>query len=254
MDYIDTHCHLNFPEFDNDREEVVAEVIKEGIVAIINPGSSVEKSESAVLLSEKYPSVYSAVGIHPLDVKGVSLSDISEIEKLAKREKVVGIGETGLDFYYGRETEAKQKDFFIAHIDIAGRLNLPLIVHQRQSRDEVIDICEKYKLPEKVVFHCFGGDKVMAEYCIKRGFYISFTGTITFKNADDVRAVCKEYPIDMVMAETDAPFLAPSPFRGKRNDPSKVKYIVEMIASVKGIDIKSCAEKVLNNSKLFFGI
>jgi len=118
----------------------------------------------------------------------------------------------------------------------------------------VIDICEKYKLPEKVVFHCFGGDKVMAEYCIKRGFYISFTGTITFKNADDVRAVCKEYPIDMVMAETDAPFLAPSPFRGKRNDPSKVKYIVEMIASVKGIDIKSCAEKVLNNSKLFFGI
>jgi len=254
MDYIDTHCHLNFPDFDKDREEVLKEAIKEGIVAVINPGSSVEKSKSAVLLSERYPSVYSAVGIHPLDVKDVSLSDISEIEKLAKREKIVGIGETGLDFYYSRETEKKQKEFFIAHIEVAGKLGLPLIIHQRQSRDEVIDICEKYKLPEKVVFHCFGGDKVMAEYCIKRGFYISFTGTITFKNADDVRAVCKEYPIDMVMAETDAPFLAPALFRGKRNDPSKVKYVVEMIASVKGMDIKCCAERILNNSKAFFGI
>jgi len=254
MDYIDTHCHLNFPDFDKDRENVVAEAIKEGVVAIVNPGSSVEKSKSAVLLSERYPSVYSAVGIHPLDVKDVPISDISEIEELVKREKVVGIGETGLDFYYGRETEAKQKEFFIAHIDIAGRYNLPLIVHQRNSRDEVIDICEKYKLPEKVVFHCFGGDNVMANYCRDRGFYISFTGTITFKNADDVRAVCKEYPLDMIMAETDAPFLAPAPFRGKRNDPSKVKYVVEMIASVKGMDIKECAEKILNNSKLFFGL
>ncbi|MCM8777414.1 MAG: TatD family hydrolase, partial [Candidatus Omnitrophica bacterium] len=204
-------------------------------------------------LSEKYPSVYSAVGIHPLDVKDVSISDISEIEKLAKNKKVVGIGETGLDFYYGRDTEEKQKEFFVAHIEIAGKLGLPLIIHQRNSRDEVIDICERYKLPEKVVFHCFGGDMVLATYCKKKNFYISFTGTITFKNASDVRAVCKEYPLEMIMAETDAPFLAPSPFRGKRNDPSKVKYIVDMIASVKGMDIK-CATKILNNSKIFFGI
>lgn len=252
--YIDTHCHLNFPDFDNDREDVLKEAEREDVVAIVNPGSSVDKSKSAVALSEKYSSVYSAVGIHPLDVKDVFISGISEIERLAKNRKVVGIGETGLDFYYGRDTEKKQKDFFVAHIDIAGKFNLPLIVHQRNSRDEVIEICEKYKLPEKVVFHCFGGDMAMAEYCEKRNFYISFTGTITFKNASDVREVCKKYPLEKIMVETDAPFLAPAPFRGKRNEPSKVKYIVEMIASVKGIDVKECSEKILNNSKKFFGL
>ncbi|MCX8082312.1 MAG: TatD family hydrolase [bacterium] len=252
--YIDTHCHLNFPDFDNDREEVLREAEKEGVIAIINPGSSVEKSRSAVAISERYSDVYANVGIHPLDVKDVSTSDVFEIEKLAKNKKVIGIGETGLDFYYARDTERKQRELFIAHIDIAGKLNLPLIIHQRNSRDEVIEVCEKYKLPEKVVFHCFGGDNVMADYCKNRGFYISFTGTITFKNAVDVRTVCRDYPLDMIMAETDAPFLAPTPYRGKRNDPSKVKYIVEMIANVKGLEIKECAEIILNNSKKFFGI
>lgn len=252
--YIDTHCHLNFPEFDTDREEVLKEAIKEGVIAIVNPGSSVEKSKSAVELSERYSIVYSAVGIHPLDVKEVPISSISEIEKLAKNKKVVGIGETGLDFYYGRETEDKQKDFFIAHIEIAGKLGYPLIIHQRQARDELIDICEKYKLPEKVVFHCFGGDEIMAEYCKKRGFFISFTGTITFKNASDVRAVCKNYPLEKMMAETDAPFLSPTPFRGKRNEPSRVRYVIETIADIKEMDINTCAEIILNNSKVFFGI
>ncbi|MCM8820725.1 MAG: TatD family hydrolase [Candidatus Omnitrophica bacterium] len=144
--YIDTHCHLNFPDFETDREDVLEGALKEGVVAIINPGSSVEKSKSAVALSEKYPSVYSAVGIHPLDVKDVSISYISEIVKLAKNKKVVAIGETGLDFYYGKETGEKQREFFVAHIEIAGELGLPLIIHQRNSRDEVIDICERYKL------------------------------------------------------------------------------------------------------------
>ena len=252
--YIDTHCHINFPDFDSDREEVIKESLKEGIVAIVNPGSSIEKSKSAVLLSESYPSVYAAVGIHPLDVKGVSVSDVSEIEKLAKSKKVVGIGETGLDFYYGRETEKKQKDFFIAHIELAGKLNLPLILHQRDSRDEVIDICEQNKLPSKVVFHCFGGDSVLADYCRKRGFFISFTGTITFKNAADTREVCKNYPLDRIMAETDAPFLAPVPFRSKRNDPSKVRYVVEMIAGVKEMETNDCGRVLLQNPKEFFQI
>jgi TatD DNase family protein len=252
--YIDTHCHLNFPDFDNDREEVINQAINEGVVAIINPGSSVEKSRSSVALSQRYPFIYSAVGVHPLDVKECSISALSEIEKYARNEKVVGIGETGLDFYYGRETEEKQKDFFIAHIEIAGKLNLPLIVHQREGRDEVIDICERYKMPEKVVFHCFGGDSLMADYCRKKGFYISFTGIITFKNASDVREVCKGYPLEMIMAETDAPFLAPVPFRGQRNDPSKVRYIVEMLAGVKGIPVGECADIILKNSKRFFRI
>ena len=252
--YIDTHCHLDFPDFDNDREEVINQAIKEGVVAIINPGSSVEKSRSSVALSQRYPFIYSAVGIHPLDVKKCSISALSDIEKLAKNEKVVGIGETGIDFYYGRETEEKQKDFFVAHIEIAGKLNLPLIVHQREGRDEVIDICERYKMPEKVVFHCFGGDSLMADYCRNKGFYISFTGIITFKNAGDVREVCKGYPLEMIMAETDAPFLAPVPFRGQRNDPSKVRYIVEMLAGVKGIPVGECADIILKNSKRFFRI
>lgn len=254
--YIDTHCHLDFPDFDADREEVIKNSIKEGITGIINIGTYVETSRKSITLSEKHPFIRPTAGIHPTHVKDLYLlSAMKEIEQIAGNEKIAGIGETGLDFYYGRDGEEKQKDFFRAHIDIAGKLSLPLIVHQRDSRDEVIEILEKSVLPEKVVFHCFGGDNILADYCRKKGFYISFTGIVTFfKKAGDVKKIAGEYPLERIMAETDAPYLAPVPFRGKRNDPAKVRYVVEAIASVRGMELKECAEQILRNSREFFNI
>ncbi len=252
--YIDTHCHLNFPDFEDDRDEVVKEAERQGVSKVINIGTGIETSRKSIELSGRYAIVYPTVGIHPTDVEHLSSSDIKLIENLAKNEKVRGIGETGLDFYYGRSYEEKQKDFFRAHIEIAGKLNLPLVIHQRDSCGEVIDIIEKSVMPEKVVFHCFGGSAELADYCMRKNFYISFTGIITFKKAEDVKEVCRRYPLELIMAETDAPFLAPVPFRGKRNDPSKVRYVVEAIANVRGMVIKECAERIFTNSREFFGI
>lgn len=251
--YIDTHCHLNFPDFDADRDEVIKNFLKEGVTDVVNIGTYVETSRKSLDLAENYPFIHPTAGIHPTHVKDLSLSPaMKEIEQIARNEKIVGIGETGLDYYYGREYEEKQKDFFIAHIDIAGKLGLPLIVHQRDSRKEVINILEKNTLPEKVVFHCFGGDRVLADYCRQKGFYISFTGIVTFKKTDDVKRIAGEYTIEKIMVETDAPYLAPEPFRGKRNEPAMVRYIVEVIASIRGMELQECAGQILRNSRDFF--
>ncbi len=254
MEYFDTHCHLDFEQFDKDREEVIGRAKTQGVEYILNVGTDIESSKKVIEISEKYDFIFASVGIHPLDVSDFKIEDLKEIEKLVKNEKVVAIGETGLDSYYSKENKEKQKEFFIGQVEIAVKYNLPLIVHQRESKDEIIEIIEKLKLPEKVVFHCFGGDLNFAEYCKKKNFYISFTGILTFKNAKNVKEVAKIYPVEKIMVETDAPFLAPQTFRGKRNEPFMVKYIVEEIAELKGENEKKIADIIFKNSLNFFNI
>ncbi|MCM8771774.1 MAG: TatD family hydrolase [Candidatus Omnitrophica bacterium] len=252
MKFFDTHCHLDFQQFDKDRDEVIKRAKDKGIEYILNVGIDVESSKKTIEIAERYDFIFASVGIHPLDISDFKLNDLREIEKLAKNEKVIAIGETGLDFYYSKENKDKQKDFFVGQIEIAGKYNLPLIVHQRESKDELIEIIEKIKLPEKVVFHCFCGDKELAEYCKNKGFFISFTGILTFKNAKDVKEVARFYPVEKIMVETDAPFLAPEPFRGKRNEPFMVKYIVEEIANIKEVRFEEISDKIFKNSLSFF--
>lgn len=253
MKYFDTHCHLDFEQFNSDREEVIERAKEQGVEYIINIGTNLESCKKVIEISEKHDFLFASIGIHPLDISEYKLEDLKEIEKLVKNEKVVAIGETGLDFYYSKENKDKQKDFFIGQIEIAGKYNLPLVIHQRESKNEMIEIIEKFKLPEKVVFHCFGGDLDFAQYCIKKNFYVSFTGILTFKNAKNVKNVAKFYPIEKVMVETDAPFLAPYPYRGKRNEPFMVKYIVEEIKKIK--EEKEKIEKIIfENSVNFFNI
>ncbi len=254
MKYFDTHCHLDFEQFNYDRDEVIKRAKESNVEYILNVGTNIESSKKVIEISEKYDFIYSSVGIHPLDVSEYNIKDLKEIEKLAKLEKVKAIGETGLDFYYSKENKEKQKDFFIGQIEIAGKYNIPLIIHQRESKNELIDLIEKIRMPKKVVFHCFGGDSQLAEYCNKKGFFISFTGILTFKNAKNVREVAKNYPIEKIMVETDAPFLAPVPYRGKRNEPFMVKYIVEEIANLKIFDKNLVADIIFKNSVNFFGI
>ncbi|HOK56486.1 MAG TPA: TatD family hydrolase [bacterium] len=252
MEYFDTHCHLDFEQFDNDRKEVIERAKNQNVEYILNVGTGIESSKKVIEIAEKYDFIFASVGIHPLDISDYDIEDLKEIEKLAKREKVIAVGETGLDYYYSKENKEKQKDFFRAQIEIAGKYNLPLIIHQRESKNELIEMIEKVKIPEKVVFHCFGGDNELAEYCKKRGFFISFTGILTFKNAKNVKEVAKIYPVEKIMVETDAPFLAPQIFRGKRNEPFMVKYIVKELADLKGENEGKIADIIFENSLNFF--
>lgn len=249
MRYFDTHCHLDFEQFRNDIDEVVKRAKERGVEYIINVGTDIESSKKSIEISKNYDFIFSSAGIHPLDVDKFEIDDLNEIKKIAKNEKVVAIGETGIDLYYSKENKEKQIEFFKGFIEIAGELNLPLIIHQRESKNEIIEVIEKINIPSKVVFHCFGGDIEFAKYCESKNFYISFTGTITFKNAEKVREVAQYYPVEKIMAETDAPFLAPVPFRGKRNEPFMVKYVVEMISKIKEKDV---SEIIFQNSLKFF--
>jgi len=251
--YIDTHCHLDLPDFENDREIIIEKARKEKIL-IINVGINLESSIKSIELAHKYKNIFTTVGIHPNEVKNISLSDINQLKKLAKNEKVVGIGETGIDYHYSKDFSDKQKDFFSAQIEIAGELNLPLIIHQRESKLDILEILGKNKIPKKIVFHCFGGDKQLAEYCLKKGIFISFTGTVTFPNAKNVMEVAKNFPIEKILVETDSPFLSPEPFRGKRNDPTKVRYIAEKIIELKGEEISQCIEKFYQTTIKFFNL
>lgn len=252
--YIDTHCHLDFPDYRDDREKTVSTAIKNGVTHIINVGTDIPSSEKSLQIASEYSAVYAAAGIHPSEVQDIDLSSMERISGMLKNRKVVAVGETGLDFHYGRHSEQQQKDFFSAHIELAAKKRLPLIIHQRESRQETIDVMNSCTTPDRVVFHCFGEDEMLAAYCLKHGFYISFTGIITFKNAREIREVCRGYPIELIMAETDAPFLSPVPLRGKRNQPANVRYIAETIASIKGMDLTLACKKIFNNSLRFFNL
>jgi len=252
--YFDTHCHIDFSHFDRDREEVIKRAKDMGVVYIVDVGIDVETTKKAIELAEKYEFIYASAGIHPSEVNNSSENALNEMETLAKNKKVVAIGETGLDYHYSGIIKEKQKEFFKAQIEIARKLNLPLIIHQRESKEDLIKILEESDLPEKIVFHCFGGDGELAKYCEERGFYISFTGIVTFKNALKVKEVAKNYPVEKIMAETDAPFLSPHPFRGKRNEPMFVKYIIKEIAELKGVNLEKISEIIFTNSLHFFNL
>ncbi|MGC8976664.1 MAG: TatD family hydrolase [Candidatus Ratteibacteria bacterium] len=254
MKYFDTHCHLDFEQFDKDRNQVIERAKSQNVEYILNVGTDIESSKKVIEIAENYDFIFASVGIHPLDVSEYSIEHLKEIEKLLSNKKVIAVGETGLDYYYSKENKEKQKEFFIAQVEIAGNNNLPLIIHQRESKNDLIELIEKIKLPEKVVFHCFGGDIELAKYCEKRGFFISFTGILTFKNAKNVKEVARIYPFDKIMVETDAPFLAPEPLRGKRNEPFMVKYIVEEIAKIKDKDKEEVSYIIFKNSLKFFNI
>ena len=251
---IDTHCHLDFPDFDVDRDEVIRNAVSEGVGRMINVGTSVASSRRSVLLAGKYREIYAAVGIHPHEASKAGSGDIAEIERFAAGEKVVAIGETGLDYHYSADSRNAQMESLALHIRMAKSANLPLIVHQRDAVEDTIRIFDENGIPEKVVFHCFGGDTVLLEWCIKRGFYMSFTGILTFSNAKNVRETFLTAPFDKVLVETDSPYLAPVPSRGKRNEPRFLRFVLEKLALIKGVSLKEAEETIARNSLSFFSM
>lgn len=249
---IDTHVHLEMEDFDKDRKEVISRAKDAGIDYILTVGSDLEGCRRAVELSESDPVIYSSVGIHPHEVKDIDDNTYDEIRRLTRVDKIVAYGEIGLDYHYDLSPRDVQKRRFREQIEIAKELKLPIIVHSREARDDTLKILEEMDA-KKVggIMHCFSGDIEMAKRAIKMGFYISVAGPVTFKKAERPKTLVKNIPIENLLIETDSPYLAPEPFRGKRNEPSYLRYIAEAIAQATGLSFEDvCRVTSLNAMKL----
>lgn len=249
----DSHAHYDDRQFDADRCEVIAAAHKDGVEFINNIASDIETSKTSIALAEKFNFVYATVGVHPSEVRGMTQADIDWLRKAAKHEKVVAIGEIGLDYHYDDTSEEEQKLWLAPQLELAKELNLPVVIHDRESRGECMRILKEHKIQNGVI-HCFSGSAETAEEFLKMGFYISFTGIVTFKNARRAIEALKMIPPDRIMIETDCPYMTPEPFRGKRNHSGYVYRVAEKIAEVKGMTFEEVAELTTANAKRFFGV
>ncbi|MEE9591069.1 MAG: TatD family hydrolase [Thermodesulfobacteriota bacterium] len=255
--FIDTHAHLDDPRFNKDREDVIKRAIEAGIEHIITVGCwEPEKGlDTAVRIAESYDNIYTAIGAHPHDARVASNDTFQQIEALTEHKKVIAIGETGLDFHYDKSPRNIQMDVFRRHIQIARRSNLPLIIHTREAEGDTLDIL-KEEGGEEIggVFHCFSGDHEMARECIKMGFFLSFTGIVTFTNATNIHEIIKKVPVERILLETDCPYLSPEPHRGKRNEPAFLVETAKKIAEIKALSLEDIARITTLNAKELFGI
>lgn len=252
MKYIDTHCHLLFPYYDEDREEVLQKVNDE-LDLFIEIGGDLDNSQKVVDFIKNQPKAFGTVGIHPTDSEGFDINLIDKLEELAKNDKIVGIGETGLDFYWETNKQTQYK-VFDAQVSIAKKLNKPLVLHIRDAYNDAYEFLKKSSLPRKLgVVHCFSDTWETAKKFLDLGFYLGFDGPITYPKNTELRKVVQQTPLERILPETDSPFLPPVPFRGKRNMPIYVKYVYEKIAEIKKIDIEELKSKLyFNTMSLFF--
>lgn len=251
----DTHAHLDDERFDADRDEVIRQCKQDGIDLILNAGSNIETSVKAIALAGKYEFIYAAVGVHPHDASEMDEETAGVLAALAENKKVRAIGEIGLDYHYDLSPRDVQQRRFIEQIDLARQLKLPVIIHDRESHGDVMNIFKKTCIKEVGgVLHSFSGSAEMALECIKLGLHISISGSVTFNNAKKTIEAVKEVPLDMLLIETDSPYLTPVPHRGKRNYPGYVRLVAEKIAEIKGISAEEVAQKTRSNGKRLFGI
>lgn len=251
----DTHAHLEDERFDQDREQLIEELPEKGVAYVVNVGSTLETSRMSVELAARYPFIYAAVGVHPHEVSQMSSRDLATLEAMATGQKVVAIGEIGLDYYYDFSPRELQREWFAQQIDLAYSLGLPIIIHDREAHADVLDILKAKK--DRIVggvMHCYSGSWEMAKDFMDLGLYISLGGPVTFKNAKRPVEVAQKIPLDRLVIETDSPYLAPTPHRGKRNNPAYVGLVAQKIAEIRGMSFEEIAEITLNNAKKLFKI
>ena len=254
MEFFDSHAHYNDEKFKEDRDELIKNIYTEGITRIINAGYSLESSKKALEIAEKYDFMNVIVGISPNDIQGFEKENLQKIESLAKNKKVVAIGEIGLDYYWNKENKEMQKEVFTNQIEIANKLNFPIVIHTREAIYDTLEILKTNNCNKKGVFHCCPLNVDLVREGLKLGYYISFAGPITFKNSKNANEIIEMVPLERVLIETDCPYLSPEPLRGKRNDSRNVKYMAQKIADVKGITLEEVAEATYNNAKTIFQI
>jgi len=249
---IDTHCHLQWEKFNTDRDAVMQRAADAGVTRMITLATNLATSYQVIELAEKYPCVYAGVGIHPTDAVDAGPDDLAEIERLAAHPKVVAIGETGMDFYWDASGRDVQEHFFREHLKLSSKLNMPVIVHNREAGKAIMHVVSSMNdTPLKGVFHCFAEDKAYADAVLRNNFHISFTGNITYKKSN-LPEVSRHVPVDRLLLETDSPFLPPVPYRGRRNEPAFVKNIAEKHAEIRGLPVSElCAHTTENAERLF---
>lgn len=251
---IDTHCHLDFDEFNSDRAAVIKRAKAAGVGCLINVGSSLEGSKRSVGLASGDDGIFASVGVHPHHAEEMTEDVFFEIEKLAKDTKVVAIGEVGLDYFKSPSKAARQKEIFIKFIELSKRLKLPLIIHTRLAHEDTIDILKKTcaSFPASGVMHCFSGDEKMLGEALDMGLFVSFTCNLTFKNAKALRETAKRVPPDRLLLETDAPFLAPEAHRGERNEPAYITELRDVLSELLGLSKGDLERITTDNAKKLF--
>lgn len=258
--FVDSHCHIDGPEYDADRDEVIARARDAGVTTMLNVGTGVPHSgvfERAVALAERYTEVYCAIGVHPHDAKLFDEAAQQRLIELAKQSsRVVAWGEIGLDYHYDHSPREVQREVFRRQLGIARELNLPVVIHSRTADEETVEILrdELSGYGRAGVLHCFGGSLEMAEQAIELGFFISFAGNLTFKKADDLRAIARKLPLERLLIETDCPYLTPVPFRGKRNEPARVVETAKFLAELKGVTPDEVGRVTSENFARLFGV
>lgn len=251
---IDSHCHLDMEPFDIDRDDVVKRAKENDVEYIINIGSDREGNVKGLQMSERFPNVYSTVGIHPHDAKTLDDTLFNELKEWARNPKVVAIGEIGLDYHYMHSAKEEQVAAFKKQIALARELSLPITVHSREAEEDTLDILTKEAKGLPGILHCFSGSIEMAKKVIDMGFYISIAGPVTFKKAEELREVARMIPDENLLIETDAPYLSPVPHRGKRNEPAYVKHTAQAIADIRGVTLEDIARITTLNAKKIFKI
>ncbi len=263
---IDVHCHLNFHAFEKDYDEVIKRAFDAGVTKIINVGTKIDSSQEAIELAEKYDNLYAIVGVHPHHADKLENNWLKQLEELTKNPKVVGIGETGIDYYRYKSNEIVdpklQKDVFIKQVELSLKLKLPLQIHNRHAGKDILEILYRYKtelLDPPGMFHCMSGNVDFLKKVLDLGFYVGFDGNITYDGlapGEDtlLTELVKETPLDKIIAETDSPFLTPQPYRGRRNEPSCVIIVGQFLAKIKGVSFKEIEEKTTENAHNLFKI
>lgn len=252
MRLFDSHCHLNDEVYEDDLDEVIKRAEDEGVERIVVVGYDLDSSKKAIELSEKYDFIYASIGLHPHDSTELTSELLDAFRKLGKHEKVVAVGETGLDYFKMYSPRDAQKEAFKEQIKLANELELPLILHIRKAFPDVFEILDEIKPEKGAVMHCFSGGRNEALYGISKGFYISFSGSLTFSKK--LKEFVKDLPLDKILIETDAPYLTPHPYRGRRNEPRYIKYIAMELSYLLDRDIEEVAEITYRNASKFFAL
>jgi TatD DNase family protein len=262
--FVDSHAHLDGERYDSDRDQVIARARDDGIVNIlaVGTGDGPGTLDCAVKLADKYPFIYATVGVHPHEARLATTADLQQLESLAQRPKVIAWGEIGLDYFYDHSPRDTQKEVFVKQMDLARSAKLPIVIHCRPSNnstnawDDCLTMLEQYWRPSALggILHCFTGEWSHAKRALDFGFMISFAGNVTFPKAQQIREVAKQVPLDRMLIETDCPFLAPVPYRGKRNEPAFVKEVARQLADLRGLPIEEIAKQTTRNFYRFFSL
>lgn len=249
----DTHAHLDDEMFDGDRAAVIEKIRNSGVGRLNNIGSDMQSSRTSIGLAEKYDFIYAAVGVHPSETGGMTDADIDELRRMAAHKKVVAIGEIGLDYHYEDTERETQKYWLRRQLELVRELNMPVVIHDRESKGECMEILKEKGISNGVI-HCFSGSAETAAEFLKMGFHISFTGVLTFKNAKKAIRALEAIPMERLLIETDCPYMAPEPFRGTRNDSSLVYRVAEKIAEVKGFSVEDTVRITCENALRLFKV